>query len=413
MNLEISVVGTDYATAPIELRSRFSFTETGKIEFSELLLERGCREAVILSTCNRSEVYVYAEEGFGEAVKSLLLERFGAAGADCLYTRTGRDAVRHLFRVAAGMESAVVGEDQILGQVREAHAFAAAAGMAGKVLNKVFREAVTTAKQIKSELGISTLPLSVCYIGIRKLSQTLGGLAGKRFLVIGTGEMGGLAVKYLQDEGAAAVLWCSRSCGRACAAETGETVTMIPFADRYGCIPEIDGIITATASPHTVLQRDRMPAREKPLCIIDMAVPPDAEPEIGTLPGVTLFNIDALNTVSEENYAQRLALSEKADGIIGEKTGEFEAWLFRSRVDTAAGSLNERCALIAQDTETYLFNKLSLSEREKKLVTKMIESSLHRLIREPILRLKELDSQGKQTEYLNMIRELFDLDEND
>ena len=413
MENRIQTVGVDFRTASLATRSKFAFSDTQKIEFSSLLLEMGCVESVILSTCNRSEVYFVAEEDKTEEIRMAMLRYFDAKGCeDAQYSFGGRAAVNHLLRVSSGLESAVVGEDQILGQVNDALRFAVTSGSAKKILNRVFREAVSLGKQVKSELGISDLPLSVCYIGIKKLGLALDGLDGKTFLVIGSGEMGRLAVKYLSDEHAGRIFLCSRSCGEQKLLQPeGERVELLPFSNRYCCIPNVDGIVSATASPHTVLTAEKMPERTKPLCIVDLAVPPDVDDSIYNLPHTKVINIDELYTVSAENLERRLGLAAQAEALIEIKLAELETWLFQNKVDTAIESLNIRCREIANDAEQFLFNKLELSEREKKLVAKMMEASLRRLIREPMLRLKELDDEGKQEEYIAVVKELFDIEE--
>ncbi|MFB0919779.1 MAG: glutamyl-tRNA reductase [Oscillospiraceae bacterium] len=415
MENRIQVVGVDFRTAPLAVRSRFAFSDTQKIEFSSRLSELGFQESAVLSTCNRSEVYFVAKEDrTGEAQREML-RYFNAADCDAaVYSFCGLTAVKHLFRVSAGLESAVIGEDQVLGQVSDAIWFATVSGSAKKLLNRAFRDAVTVGKQVKSELGISDIPLSVVYIGIKKLNQAMNGLAGKSFLVIGSGEMGRLAVKYLEDERAGSVYLCSRSCGKGESAQPdGQQFEPVPFAERYDYITEIDGIVSATASPHAVLKGEKMPERTKPLCIIDLAVPPDVDESVYHLPYTSVINVDELNTSSAENLERRLGLAEQAEALIDIKAEELENWLFHNKVDTAIESMNRRCREIANDTEQFLFYKLELSEREKKLVAKMIESSLRRLVREPILRLKKLDNEGKQEEYIAVVKELFDFEETE
>jgi len=415
MENRIQTVGVDFRTAALELRSRFAFSDTQKIEFSSLLSELGIQESVILSTCNRSEVYFTANTDMTLDVKREMLGYFEASDCDdAVYSFCGQAAARHLLRVSSGLESAVIGEDQILGQVSDAIWFASASGSAKKVLNKAFREAVNVGKQVKSEIGISEHPVSVNYIGIKMLSETLGGLKGKAFLVIGSGEMGRLSVKYLTDEKAEHIFLCSRSCGNKEPSQFEDPILeVVPFADRYSYIPKVDAIVTATASPHTILTAEKMPQRDRPLCIIDLAVPPDVDKSVYNLPQVTVVNVDELNTLSAGNLERRLCLAQQAEVIIDSKLEELERWIFQNKVDTAIESMNRRCSEIAEDTEQFLFSKLQLSEREKKLVAKMVESSLRRLVREPILRLKKLDDEGKQEEYIAVVRELFDFEETE
>lgn len=410
MELSFCVVGIDFNSASFHIRSRFMFSASQKIDFSSKLLSIGCAEAVILSTCNRSEVYFLSDKCTPQAVSDALCAFFGAEEfGQYVFSYSGDEALRHLFRVTAGLESAVIGEDQILGQVRDACGDAEAVGSAGKVITKIFRTAVSAAKLIKAETGMSDIPVSASYIGIKKLKTLMGGLAGRSFMLIGTGEMSMLAAKYLSNEDVGKLYICSRSCGKSLPLPENIKYELLPFSERYAYAPLVDAIITATASPHTVLEGAKLKASEKPLYIVDMAVPPDVDAAMYELEDVSVINIDALRTEASENLEKRKALTDAAEVIIDEQLAELKDWLFRRRVDTALESLNRRCDEIAADTESFLENKLEFSPREKKLVFKMVEASLHRLIREPVMRLKALDDEGKQYEYINVVKELFDI----
>ena len=410
MKLNFHVVGVECHYTPVSIRSRFTFPDTKQLDFFEKLEALGCAESVILSTCNRSEVFFLAEDGIAESVHAALLVFFETPeAAEYLFMLSGDDALRHLFSVAAGLQSAIVGEDQILGQVKQALSFAKTAGAAGKVLIRAFQDAISTAKKIKTQFGISEIPLSASYIGIRKLCAMSDGLEGKTALVIGTGEMSLLAVKYLLLENVGQIFLCSRSCGTDRELPEDERITLVPFSERFDCVPAADVLISATVSPHVIFTAEQIGRREKPLHIADMAVPPDVASDVRGLENVFLLGIDELTQEAEENATRRRRLSLEAADSIDQGLREFRDWFFHIRIDSAVESLSQRCSKISADTETYLFHKLDLSPREKKLVTKMINASLHRLIREPILRLKALDDAGKQDEYIKVVKELFDV----
>lgn len=404
----IGLIGIDFERANALIRSHFAFSDTQKIDLSTGLLEAGCSECVILSTCNRSEVYYVSRPGYApELIRFLLKKEEDETFADYFYSYEGPEAAEHLMRVTAGLKSAVLGEDQILGQVSKACEFAEAVGTSGKKLSKLFQTAVTTAKRIKTETGMSNLPLSASYIGIKKLDRLLGGLSGKRIMLIGSGEMNRLAARYLQEGQAERIVLCSRSC--APAEDWDIPVETVPFAQRYAFLAEMDAVICATASPHTILTADSMPCLTKPLYIVDMAMPPDVDGSIHSMSNVTVISIDDLRTAADENLERRKQLSAQAEDTISADLAKFSDWLFHSRVDPAIESLNRRCDSIAADTEAYLFHKLALTPKEKKLITKMLRAGLHRLIREPVLRLKAMESKNQQDEYIKMVKELFDL----
>ena len=410
---ELLLVGLDHSTAPVEVRGLFAFQDSQKIEFTSLLMNSGAEEVVVLSTCNRSLVCLTGPEPerLLERAKALYLDFFdGAAYAGSVMTFRGRQALEELFRITCGLRSVVVGEDQILGQVRQAQEFAARMGSAGKMLNKIFRQAITLAKQVKTQLRISQLPLSVSYIGIKLLAEAMGGLQGKRFLLVGLGEMNQLSMKYLAGEQAGTVWLCTRTDGRAGEmAREYEGCCPLSFYDRYQILPRVDAVITATSSPHTIFVPEQMPPLEKPLYILDIAVPRDTDPALKECQGVTVFDVDDLPRLAQDNLARRRELTEQAETLIRAEVEETMAWLEAARVDPTIHSLNQRCRQIGDDTVTYLCAKLDLSEREKKLVDKMVRSALERMIREPVLRLRQVREEGKREEYIQVVEELFDL----
>ena len=467
--MELAIIGVSHQTAPVDVRSVFAFTDSQKIDFMARIQNLGVSEAVVLSTCNRSEVYFAGDDldKLIPLVKKELTAFFAAEDQEkYLSVHRGREAVRQLFRVASGLESMVIGEDQILGQVRQAYEFAAKMGATGKVLNKMFLEAVTLAKRIKRELKISQVPLSVSYIGIKALAEALGGLKGKKIALVGLGKMNLLSLKYLLDEGAGLIWLCNRDQGKALAlaraelrpgvtirleesldspgcgccgvkgfipaagegpgegpaevmepgpeagalAERGAAeIRLAHFNQRYRLLAEADAVVTATASPHTIFRANELPALNKPLLFLDIALPRDVEEAVSLVPGVTLLDLDDLKKQASENLNRRLELAAEAGRMTEEAAEEMTAWLLRSRVDPSIQSINKKCQVITEDVTAYLFGKLQLTEKEKRLVAKVVASGLQRMIREPVLKLKEARSRGQQDEYIRVIEELFDL----
>lgn len=407
------VLGVNHVSTPMEIRSRFAFTDSGKIEFTALLQDRGIQEVVILSTCNRSEVYFFVPETgpTEELVQNQLLEYLDAyAYRDSLFLLTGQEAVLHLFRVAAGLDSIVVGEDQILGQVRQAYEFSLRLGAAKKLTNRLFRDAITWAKQVKTGSGISQIPLSASYIGIKLLSRLLGGLTGKRFLIVGFGEVNRLTLRYLLDGHAQAVFLCSQNEKKVReAAGQSKQIVPVPFDQRYACLEKVDAVITATSSPHTIFQRSAMPAVPNPLLFLDLAVPPDVAGDVEAMPDIQIYNVDDLKAAAQENLAQRQTLAQEMEKQAWEASGAFIKWSAQTQADPAIQTLNHRCQIITDDISSYLANKLELTEKEKKLVAKMVSSGLRRLIREPVHKLKQAQSQELQEGYLALVKELFEI----
>jgi len=411
--MELCLVGVNHRTAPVAVRSRFSFTDSQKITFLTQALDAGVEEAVVLSTCNRSTVYFVAEDGAAavEQMRRRYLAFFdGAEFAEHLVCLHGREAVHELFCVTCGLHSAVVGEDQILGQVRDALTFAAKLGAAGKLLHKLFREAVTLAKAVKTELKISQIPLSVSYIGLKLLEKELGTLAGKRFLLTGFGHMNQLTLQYLLDADAAQIIICNRNPKRLEASVLQSArIECRSFAERYALLPQVDAVITATAAPHAVFHADKLPPLPNRLCMLDLAVPPDVEPAVAARADVCLFGIDDVKLLSDAHLHQREALAEEAQHRIQAAVDEMLVWMQQTRADPTIGCINARCREITDDTTQILAHKLDLTEREEQLVHKMVMASLQRLIREPMLRMKCEEDTDTQDAYIEMIEDLFQL----
>lgn len=411
--MDLAVIGVNHETAPILIREKLAFTTTQKIEATDLLLETVIQEVVILSTCNRSEIYIASKKGeealqelkkfYSDFFKMSTLEPF-------LFVKQGKEAIEHLYQVAAGLQSIVLGEDQILGQVKEAHAFAMQIGSSGKLLNKLFREAVTVGKEIKTETKISEYPLSVSYIGVKFLKEKLASLQGKRALLIGIGKMNQLTLKYLMEEGIDKIYIANRSyCKSEEFALNYALLEPIEYKERYKILSEVDVVITSTASPHTVLHLNEMPLLERPLYIMDIALPRDVEPLIGQLEHITLYDMDDLQDISDKNSAKRKELAQKAHEMIAENIQTFIEWMTTIKMDPTIKSLQQRCDEIYEDTIHYIDSKAHLDVRQQKIVDKMVKSSLKRLIREPINKLKETKDEEKQSTYIKIIEELFDL----
>lgn len=411
--MEIAVIGVNHLTAPIHIREKVSFTDNQKIEVINQLLDYSIREVIVLSTCNRSEIYICSEhigrkvacvvDVYSDFCKVIGIEDF-------IFTKVGEEALRHLYRVASGLDSIVLGEDQILGQVKDAQAFAMSLGASGKVLNKCFREAITTAKTIKSEMKISTYPLSISYIGVKYLKREMGTLEGKVGLLIGAGKMSQLALNHLYEEGVKKIYIANRTCKRAHELkEQYPAISPITYEKRYDILPYVDFVITSTASPHLILRQREMPVLTKALYMLDIALPRDIEANIGQIEQVHLADIDALQHIADKNTAKREELAREASGVIEVSLRETLGWLQTIKIDPTIKSLHARCEEIQLDTMDYLKRKMDLTPKEERMLEKMLMSSLKRLIREPIHNLKEVEDTAKQDEYIQMMKELFEL----
>lgn len=413
--MDIGVVGVNHNLAPINVRESVSFTDTKKIEAINMLLDRDINEVVILSTCNRSEIYIHAEN-IEEKVDELVnfySEYFGVKDIDkYLFKKTNLDAVKHLFDVTAGLDSIVLGEDQILGQVRDSHEFSMKLGATKKVFNKLFRDAVTTSKEIKTITKISQQPLSISYIGVKLLKEKIGSLEGKNVLIIGLGKMNLLTLNHLKEEDVKNIYIANRNIEKIKEIENKfDNIIPIKYSDRYKILEEesIDIIVSATSSPHLVIKYDEMPKLDKKVYIMDIALPRDVDTRLKELDYVELYDIDDLKEIQDKNDIKRNELAQKAEKIIDEKINEFLEWLDLTFMDPTIQSLNCKCKEIKEDTLDYIFRKIDLNQHEKKIIDKMVGSALKRVIREPIMNLKQVKNKGQREEYIKVIEDLFEI----
>jgi len=406
----VGVIGLSYQNTPLSVMNRVAFSDTAKLELYSRLEDELGVHSVILSTCNRAELYF---SGQGEEAFEALVAFFAGLFPDLplkdyYYFYRGEAAVRHLYQVACGLDSLVLGEDQILGQIKQAHQLAMQAGAAGKLLNKVFLGAVTAAKKCKTQLCISEIPLSLSYIGIKLLEEE-GGIAGKRALVLGAGKMSKLAIQYLLEGGVASVTVCSRTTRTQLEGFADERLSFAPFGARYSLIPAMDLLITATSAPHTVVTPQDMPRLLRPLSVLDLALPLDVDPAVGEIPGVSLYNMDALKAISERNRQRRSELSGQARELLEEELDKLMDQLEQMKAEPIIRHLTDRCELLTQETMDFITGKLELSERERAIISKAIRSSMKKMIREPVHTIKKLHRDTVDT-YIQVAENLYGLD---
>lgn len=411
--MNIAVVGINHNLSPISIREKVSFTDANKIEAINILLDKDIDEIVILSTCNRSEIYISCEnlEKGVEIVKNFYEEFFKLDNIkDYLFSKKSEEAINHLFIVTSGLDSVVLGEDQILGQVKDSYEFAMKLGATKKLLNKLFREAITTAKEVKTITKISQQPLSISYIGIKLLKEKIGSLKDKNILIIGLGKMNLLTIKHLEEEKVGTIYIANRSVDKFKEIQNKyNNVEYVQYKDRYNILRdnEIDIVISATSAPHLVIKGEDIPIINNHIYFMDLALPRDIDFKIDELKYAKVYCIDDLKEIQHKNDNMRISLSKKAYEIIDEKIKEFIVWVDVSNIDPTIQSLNNKCFEIKEDTLDYIFRKIDLNQREQKIIDKMLTSALKRLIREPIINLKQVKNKGKREEYIKAIEELF------
>jgi len=413
--MRFAVIGLNHETATTDIREKVAFIESKKIEAINILLDEGIDEVVIISTCNRSEIYIVEyKDNIDKKIEKVInfyndffdlndIEKY-------LYVKKDKEAIIHLYRVCSGLDSIVLGEDQILGQVRESHEFSMDIGGSKKVLNKLFREAISTSKKIKSELKISEHPLSISYIGVKFLKEKLNGLEDKKALLIGLGDIGSLTLKYLVHENMSEIYMINRNHKKVIdISKEYPQVIPIDYYDRYETLNKVDILITATSSPHVIIKGEEIKEVESKLTILDLAMPKDVDKNVVKHKNVTLYNIDDLKDISIENKNKREELSEIGLKIIKQDVKEFMIWLDTIKVDPIIKYLNEKSEIIKSDTLDYIYKKIDLDKRDKEIISKMVNSALKRLTREPILKLKETENEELRETYIKALTDLYNI----
>jgi glutamyl-tRNA reductase len=420
--VHLLLVGASHRTAPVELRERLDFCSRGLDAALRGLAERPSNhEAVIISTCNRAEMYIACDDPQVAADDVLnFIAEFHQLPAEQvrphLYSHVDHDAARHLFRVSSGLDSMIVGEPQILGQIKEAYGAAASLQTAGPLLNKLFHWAFGVGKRVRSETALAEGAVSVSYAAVSLARKIFGNLAGRSVLVIGAGEMGKLTAMHLKTHGVAAVVITSRTLGHAqqLAEEVGGTVT--PFDALPQALLDADIVITSTGSPTAILSKAQVKAavpasRTRPLFIIDIAVPRDVDPRAAEIEQVFLYNIDDLQSIVRENLQKRGAEVTRAEQIVDEETGKFASWHRAREVVPTIVALRQRFEAIRKaELERLDFKLATLPPDARQRVDEITRLLIEKLLLQPTEQLKSADDVQLMTQYAEALTRLFGLD---
>lgn len=405
--------GINYRKANQDIRDRISFTDSKKEEMFGLLEERGIYQSMILSTCNRSEVFYFYEKDSQKSIVADCFKKLFSYNTLDMYLEENfeGEAIEYLFRVTSGLESMVLGEDQILGQVREALEFSRTMGYSRKELNRVVTDAIACAKKIKTLYKISEIPLSVGYVGVKELNSHCP-IKGKKVLLIGSGQTAGLAMKYIEEYQPSDIIVCNRTMEKAKAliknnlSSDNINVTIRSLNERYDIMKECDIVVSATASPHPVIEAEKCHI-DKKICMLDLAAPRDIDTALKNNSLCTLINIDMIGAVVEKNKKEREELSEKSSAVIETAVEETMTWLRLTAVDGTIESLQKRCQDIVSDSFAYINRKLSLTDHEQMVIERTLKASLKRLLREPIVELKSLETKEEQELFKRTVEKLF------
>ena len=415
--MHISLVGVNHSTAPLVLREKLAIG-ADKLHDSLVLLRHHVAHGIILSTCNRTEVYAMDSYPTGLAGVSFLEAEASVSVADLLphiYLYKDETAFEHLFRVASGLDSMIIGEFEVLGQVRQALEAAEKAHMVDLPLRNLFRQAIGTGRRVREETGISKNALSISSVAVGLAKEVIDDLSDCRILVIGAGEAGRLVAKAAKERGACQIVVYNRSRERAAALAEALGTTMVASNNLIDELSTADVAISCTSAPHTVLKSDQVEQAmgtrpDRPLVIIDIAVPRDVAPEVKQLDNVFLYSIDDLTGVSDSNRTQREHESRRAAEIVKAEVARFTDWWQAQEVMPVVSALMKKAESIRRAQLNMTLKKLrGLSDEEMQSLEAMTKAIVTKVLNEPIQYLKE-NARNKK-EHSRMVDELFRLSE--
>ncbi|HZK43675.1 MAG TPA: glutamyl-tRNA reductase [Syntrophomonadaceae bacterium] len=419
------MAGLNHKTAPVEIREHFTISGA-KLSESYLYLNNrpGIEGAVILDTCNRMEIYA-TSKNIEEGTKALedFLVRSSGFNPEYLekyiYQPSCYDTIAHLFRVTSGLESMILGETQILGQVSDSYDNARKLKSSDGVLNSLFQRAIYVGKKVRTETGIDSHPVSVSYAAVNLAKNIFGSLENKTVMVIGAGEMSELTTKYLMQNGVSSVIVSNRSYEKAVQMAEEFNGRAVKFDKLSAELLKADIVISCTAANHYVVKSEN--SREilqnrngKKIVLVDIAVPRDIDPSLQDIDGVHIYDIDDLKNVVDANYFARKKAAGAADIIINTEIEKFNEWLASLYVIPVIASLKQKGEAIKQQEIQRAYNRLGeLSDRDKKVITSMASSIVNQLLNTPVVNLKNMATSNEGHLYAEVVKNLFDLEEEE
>lgn len=416
--MALVLFGIDHRRAAVGLREQLAFQRSELRPALQELRASGIEEAILLSTCNRVELTTVTEDV--AAVRETLLTFLSHwhqipvdEFADSFWLGMEREAICHVMRVAGGLESLVPGEKQILGQIKEAALTARDLDMSGPILTALFDRALACGRRVRTETEIARHPVSISHAAVRLAEEQLGGLAGRRFLLLGSGKMGTIAAKQLQSAGASHFIIANRTAERACELARRYDGVPIVLEELPNRLAEVDAVISATAAPHVILTpahlTPALPKRQdRPLLLIDLAVPRDIDPAVATLPNVSLFDVDGLEAIVEKSMALRNGERADADRIIDEEVDRFVEWYRARRVAPTITAIRRNAESIRQaELEQALRRLDGLDERDREIIEMLSKRIVNKLLHTPTIRLREKAANDQDELYSRVAEELF------
>ncbi|WP_260285329.1 glutamyl-tRNA reductase [Peribacillus aracenensis] len=421
--MHILAVGINYKTAPVEIREKLSFNEAELAEAMKALKnKKSILENIIISTCNRTEIYAIGDQLHTSRyyIKEFLSEWFNIDKEEFskyLFIYEGDGAVEHLFSVTCGLNSMILGETQILGQVRSSYLLGQKEDTIGTVFNHLFKQALTLAKKAHSETEINTNAVSVSYAAVELAKKIFGGLNGKNVLILGAGKMGELAIQNLHSNGADSITVINRTFQKAVDLAERFNGTPKQLQELQCALVDADILITSTGSKDLLVTKEMMSfvnklRKGRPIFMVDIAVPRDLDPTLGELENVFLYDIDDLEGIVQANIEERKKAAEKIELMIESEIVDFNQWINLLGVVPVISSLREKSLTIQKETMESIERKLPhLSERDKKVLNKHTKSIINQMLKDPILYAKELADEPNAKEQLNNFVKIFHLEE--
>ncbi len=426
--MHLSVIGINHKTAPVELREQLSFSSstvcaflTENKQIPALTPTPESRESVVVSTCNRLEYYTLAKNvpASTRAVIKLMSQLSGLpipAFESHLYRHQDDAVINHLMHVAAGLDSMVLGESQILGQLVQAYQSAQTHQTVGPILSRLFEKAIHTGKRARTETDISLNPASISSIAIRLARKHLGNLSNKTVMILGAGEMGHLTIKALVKQGVKKMFVVNRTQERANQLAAQWNATPLTFDHMDSGLTQADLVVTSTAAPHVVLHHHQInkvmqQRSDRPLLIVDIALPRDVDTSVGQVANVHLYNIDDLQNQVEDNLKARENEIPKVETIIDEEVADFLNWYTSLKVVPTITTFREQFDAIRQQELERTLNRMNdLSKKEKKLVAELSHRLMNKFLHEPTVQLRAAAANGNGIEYVHALHDLFSLD---
>lgn len=419
--MNLVIVGLNHRTSPVDIREKLSFPAEKLAEpLKKLLNGYGANEAVILSTCNRVEVLAITpdmERGIWQ-LKKFLADYHDIPSSkldEHLYSHSGEDAVKHLLRVAAGLDSMVMGEPQILGQVKDSYGYAVEHGSAGVIINKLYHKVFQVSKRIRTETKIGESAVSISFAAVELARKIFGDLTGKTVMLLGAGEMAELAARHLQSNGVRDIIVANRTYEKAVEMVKGFSGTAIMFREFQHFLKNVDIVIASTGATNYLIKPEQInevmrERKYKPMFFIDISVPRNIDPLVNNIENAFVYDVDALQDVVVANLKERSIEAEAAEKIIDEEIEKFYRWIKSLDVVPTIIALRQSCDAIRKTELEKAFVMLSgLGDKERKILDSMTTAIVNKILHHPVTHLKKEANKIEGDLYVDTVRKLFDI----